>query len=49
MVITGWVVHAVPPVPPPGWVVKASFEAAPAETAIAEEVRESEPLVAVRV
>ena len=31
-VTTGWVAQAVPPVPPPGCVVKASFAAAPAFT-----------------
>jgi len=39
----------VPAVAEPGVEEKTSFEAAPAETTIAEEVRESEPLVAVRV
>ena len=28
-VTAGWVVQVAPLAPPPGWVVKASFEAAP--------------------
>ena len=47
-VTTGWVVHAVPPVPPPGWVVKASLAAAPTvmlKPELAAEVRA--PSVAV--
>ena len=49
-VTTGWVPHAVPPVPPPGWVVNANFDAAPTETLNVFDVAVVSPAeVAVRV
>src|SRR5205085_2577666 len=46
----GWVPHAVPPVPPPGWVVNASLAAGPTETLKVELVAElREPSVATSV